>query len=340
MIWHPGVSPILDPPWLLLPQTASEAAEDVDLLFLALLGFSALIVLVVFGLVLVFGIRYRAGSSASRRDPVTRTTPIELTWLGAATVAFLALFLWAARVYFDMEQPPEDAMSIYVVGKQWMWKAEHPSGRREINALHVPVGEPVRLVMTSQDVIHSFYVPAFRVKQDVLPGRFTALWFEATRIGRYPFQCAEYCGADHSLMGGTVTVMSPADYQRWASAASDAEPVPGTPGIGAPLAVRGRGAFFRFGCNSCHLPGASVRAPRLDGIWSNEVRLNNGESVIADEHYIRESILEPNAKISAGYPEPSLMPTYRGQVTEEDLRELIELVRSIEHGWPEEVAPP
>jgi cytochrome c oxidase subunit 2 len=323
---------------LALMETASSVADRVDWLLYALLAMASLIVATVFGLIVFYGVRYRATAKADRSDPVSNTTPIELAWTSATFFGFLGLFFWGAHVYFDIKQPPEHATTVYVVGKQWMWKVYHPEGRQEINSLHVPTGQPVRLVLTSQDVIHSFFVPAFRLKQDAVPGRYTDMWFEVTHPGRYVLKCAEYCGTDHSGMRGEVVALRPHDYQVWASARPERGAVPGTPGTPeGGLAVRGRGAFFQLGCNSCHIPRGSKRAPRLDGIWMQEIRLHNGETVVGDQQYIRESILEPNAKISAGYEEPSLMPTYAGQVTEEQLIELIELIRSLEHGWPEEL---
>ena len=323
------------------PAQASGLARRVDWLLFALLGFSALILLVVFGLMLFFGVRYRARSTASRRGRIRNTTPIEVTWVALATVLFLAQFLWAGKVYFDMRQPPAGAASIYVVGKQWMWKVYHPGGRQEINELHVPIGQPVRLVMTSKDVIHSFYVPALRTKQDLLPDRYSHLWFQVTEPGTYRLKCAEYCGTDHSAMRGFLFAMTPSDYQRWAGAGADRiAPVPGTPGTRlAGLALEGQGEFFRLGCNACHVPGAALRAPRLDGLWRRPVLLKNGQTVTGDEQYIRESLLRPNAKISAGYAEPSLMPTYEGQLDDEQIAELIEFIKSLEYGWPEEFSP-
>jgi cytochrome c oxidase subunit 2 len=217
-----------------------------------------------------------------------------------------------------------------------MWKTYQPNGREEIDALHIPVGVPIKLVMTSQDVIHSFYIPDFRVKQDVLPERYTTMWFTATKPGRYRIRCAQYCGTDHSVMTGWVEAMVPADYQQWLDAAPALEPtVNGTPGTPiAPMATGINGIFSSAGCIACHVPNSSVRAPRLDGIFDRPVRLVNGQTVSGDEQYIRESILFPNAKISAGYPQPSLMPSYNGQLTEPQLRELVSFIKSIRDGWP------
>lgn len=323
----------------LFPRQASRHAAEVDAVYLGLVAFSVFFTLVICLLILYFVARYHAGSSADRRNPITKTVRYEILWVSVPLVFALGLFTWAAKGYIEYAQPPEDARTIYVVGKQWMWKVQHPAGRREINELHVPVGEPIKLVMTSQDVIHDFFVPAFRVKRDVLPDRYTELWFTATEPGVYHLFCAEYCGADHSQMVGRVVAMRPAEFEAWLSPGVEAGAMPGTPGtLGAPMALRGEGAFYSLGCNACHVPDAAVRAPQLGGLFGGQVRLRNDEIVIADEQYIRESILYPNAKIVAGYEAPSLMPTYKGQISEQQLQEVVEYVKSLEHGWPEEVA--
>jgi cytochrome c oxidase subunit 2 len=226
----------------------------------------------------------------------------------------MVMFAWGAKVYVNLERPPADAMVINVVGKQWMWKLQHPEGVREINTLHIPVGRPIKLVMTSQDVIHSFFVPAFRTKQDVLPGRYTTSWFEAKQKGRFHIFCAEYCGTDHSKMIGEVVAMEPAEYQAWlAGTVSDVPP-----------AVAGEKLFYSYNCQTCH----GQRAPTLAGLYNRRVRLADGSTVLADDNYIRESILNPAAKIVAGYP-GSLMPTYQGQLTEDQLLELIAYIKSL-----------
>ena len=332
--------------WLLtiqlVPERITAEARQVDAIFWALVAFSTLIIVLVVGLMLRFAIQYRAGRDVDRTGAVTTSWRLELLWISIPAVIGLGLFAWAADVYLLQDEIPPDARTIYVVPKQWMWKFQHPEGVREIDELHVPAGRPTRLIMTSQDVIHSFYVPALRTKQDILPDRYTALWFEPETPGVYHLFCAEYCGTGHSDMIGRVIVMEPERFAQWLSTASLQEPAPGEPGQpGADLAVQGQGVFYDHGCHACHLPTAAVRAPRLDGIWGDEVRLKGGRSVIADVDYIRESILDPQAKITAGYPEPSLMPTYRGQVTEDDLLALIEFIRDLRDGWPAAaLAPP
>ena len=325
----------------LLPVRAAEGAREVDHVFLALLGLSGFFVLLILILILRFTVKYHAGSQADRANPIAKTWTWEITWIIIPTVITLGVFVWAAVVFFRLTQPPANARMVYVVAKQWMWKFQHPGGPEEINELHLPVGQPVKLLMRSQDVIHSFFVPAFRVKQDVLPGRYTTLWFTPTKVGAYHLFCAQYCGTQHSQMTGQIIVESETDFQRWLSGAAPHGAVPATPGTPAdPLALRGKGIFYRLGCNACHTPYAAVRAPRLDGLLGRETRLNNGQVIIADEEYIRESILQPNAKIVAGYTAPSLMPTYAGQISEQELLELIAFIKSLKEGWPQEESAP
>lgn len=323
----------------LLPPAASEFAQRSDLIFWVVFATCAAIVLLLIVLVVGFSVRYRAAAQVDRTAPPRSHAGLEWTWIIGFTLYGLAVFGWAARTYFDMSTPPAAARTIYVVGKQWMWKVQHASGRREINELHVPIGEPIRLVLRSEDVIHSFYLPAFRVKQDALPTRYTQEWFTPTQVGEYFIFCAEYCGSEHARMRGRVYVMPREQFAAWL-AGGDAGPVPGKPGTPeAPLALRGQGAFYRLGCNACHARGATVVAPRLDGLFGREVHLHNNDTVIADENYIRESILNPDAKLVAGFPAPSLMPTYRGLVRDDEISDLIEFIKSLQQGWPEEAVP-
>jgi cytochrome c oxidase subunit 2 len=231
----------------------------------------------------------------------------------------MVIFGWGASLYYAMQRAPEDALEIYVTGKQWMWKLQHSTGRQEINELHVPLGRKVKLIMTSEDVIHDFFVPAFRVKNDVLPGRYTTLWFEATRPGRYRLFCAEYCGTDHSRMGGWVHVLEPADYQAWLG---------GGPAEGS-LSAAGQQLFEQFACHTCHRADAQGRGPVLDGLYGSTVHLADGRRVTADENYIRESILVPQARIVAGYQAPVLMPSFQGQLSEAQLVQLLAYVKSL-----------
>ena len=296
---------------------ASTVALPVDLLFFAMLGLCAVVAIGVVLAMSIFAVRYRRGSAADRTQAKRESFAIEGTWTVVVLVLFLLLFIWAQVLYYRLGTPPEASLEMFVVAKQWMWKLQHPEGRREINELHVPLGRPVKLVMTSEDVIHSFYVPAFRVKQDVLPGRYTLLWFEATQSGEFPLFCAEYCGTDHSRMGGRIVVMEPARYAEWLAH--------GNPDVD--LAVAGAERFRALGCSGCHGANASVRAPKLDGLFGHPVQLADGRTVIADERYIRDSVLLPQQEVVAGYA--PIMPSYQGQVSEEDLLALLAYVKSL-----------
>lgn len=301
----------------LFPDRASALAERVDSLTLFALAISAFFSLLIAGLIFYFGLKYRR----RREDEVGRTlgratTVLEVTWTIIPLGIVLFLFGWGMDVYFDLSRPPSNAVQYYVVGRQWMWKIQHPDGRSEINELHVPVGQPIKLTMTSEDVIHSFFVPAFRTKMDVVPGRYTTLWFRANKVGTFPLYCTEYCGVEHSRMIGRVIVMDLHEYEAWLSGSQ--------PTMSA--VTSGETIFQARGCASCHRPDTDVRAPRLAGLMGKQVKLQGGALVEADETYIRESILEPRAKVVAGY-EP-VMPTYKGQIGEEELARLITYIAS------------
>lgn len=301
----------------LFPTPASTSAWQVDALYLFLVGVSTVMSLLIAGLLAWFALRYRKGSAADRSGASSGSLKLELVWTLIPLVVVMVMFGWGASVFFHLSRPPDDTMDILVVGKRWMWKLQHLNGRREINELHVPVGRAVRLTMTSEDVIHSFFVPAFRVKADVLPGRYSSVWFRATRPGTYHLFCAEYCGTKHSQMIGSVVVMEPDEFQSWLG---------GDLG-GVPPAQAGERLFANLGCVTCHNAGSGARGPALDGVFGSEVALKSGTKVRADEAYLRESIIEPRAKIVAGF-EP-LMPTFRGLVSEEGVLQLIEYIKSL-----------
>lgn len=304
----------------LLPPSASSMSGRIDTIFLTLSALCGFVALVVAVLIVVFAIRYREGASVDRSAPPARSRAMEIGWIVAPLIVFVGIFLWAGADYADLRRQPADAMPVFVVAKQWMWKLEHEGGRREIGELHVPVGRPVRLVMTSEDVIHSFFVPAFRIKQDVVPGRYTSLWFTATRTGDYHLFCAEYCGSQHATMGGRVVAMAPAEFARWLESGA---PISG-------IAARGFALFRRYGCSGCHDPRSTVHAPDLAGLLGRTVHLADGHSVVADEAYVRDSILLPNRDVVAGF-EP-IMPSFAGQIAEDDLMAIIEYIRSMPRG--------
>lgn len=306
----------------LIPEQASSFAAEVDLLYYSLVAFSLFFVVAIFSLILYFAVRYRRREGPSDHghepEPASRRLVVwEVLWTAIPFVIACGLLVWAVNLYVVQKRPPENALSINVVAKQWMWKIQHPTGQREINELHVPTGRPVKLTLASEDVIHSFFVPAFRVKQDVVPGRLTTLWFEPTRVGEYHLFCAEYCGTDHSGMGGRVVVLDPADYQKWLSGGAASEP---------PLELGAR-LFEQRGCKSCHAAGPSRRGPSLVGLTGSTVTLASGQTVVADADYLRESILDPNAKLVAGFR--PLMPTFRGQLSEAGILGLVAYVESL-----------
>ena len=308
------------PEWMpFIPRNASTLAGEVDLLYLVLVVISAFFVVLIAGLEVYFALKYRRRSPDEVPLPERSATRLEVVWIVIPLLISMSMFGWGASLFFKMYRMPDEAMQIFVVAKQWMWKLQHVSGQREINELHVPVGRKVKLTMTSEDVIHDFFVPAFRIKADVLPGRYTHLWFEATKPGRYHLFCAEYCGTEHSGMIGWVYVMEPADYQDWLSGGASE----------GSLAVSGQKLFQDLACHTCHRPDASGRGAVLNGVYSNPVTLDNGRSVIADDAYLRESILNSQAKIVAGYPRPSIMPTFQGQISEDQLMQLIAYIRSL-----------
>ena len=303
----------------LWPQRASSTAGNVDALFIFLLIVSGLITLLVFSAIVYFAARYRHRKGVLA-EQVEGSIPLELTWTIIPLGVFMVIFAWGAVVYFKSRTPPRDATEVYVVAKQWMWKLEHAEGQREINELHVPVGRDVKLIMTSQDVIHSFFVPAFRMKQDVLPGRYTVLWFRATKAGTYHLFCAQYCGTQHSGMIGSIIVMEPAQYEAWMSGGSN-----------GPLSVSGEKIFAELGCATCHRMDSQGRGPNLQGVFGKPVQLEDGRIVTADENYIRESILDPGAKVVKGFK--PVMPTFQGLVSEEQVNALVAYVKSL--GIPE-----
>jgi cytochrome c oxidase subunit 2 len=314
-----------------MPPPASAFAGHVDTLLWTMTAVTGVVAVGIAILIVAFSLRYRRSRQVNRHpaDPASaaaRNRRLEIAWIGIPLLIFLGFYVWGARLYFDYETAPANPMEIYVVGKQWMWTMEQPNGRREINELHVPRGRPVKLVMTSQDVIHSFYVPALRIKHDVLPGRYDSLWFTATRTGTFHLFCSEYCGTDHARMGGGVVVMEPAAYGQWLQSG----------GTQPSLASQGAQLFRADGCSGCHAGGSSVHAPDLSGLFGSTVPLQGGAFVKVDERYIRDSILQPSAQVAAGYPD--LMPSYAGRVSEEQLLELIEYIKSL-NGTPRSTTP-
>ncbi len=315
----------------LFPEQASTVAGQVDALYFFLVALSAFFSILIAAAVVVFAIRFRRGRERQVVPTWEGLLALELTWTIIPFLIVLVIFGWGARLFITLQTPPEDALQVYVVGKQWMWKVQHVEGRREINELHVPVGRPVKLVLTSEDVIHSFFVPAFRVKQDAVPGRYTSLWFEAEKVGEYHLFCAEYCGSQHSRMIGRVVVMEPAAFQEWLTGSS------GTPGDETSMAAAGHKLFEQLGCATCHQGDSGSRGPSLVGLYDKQVALADGSAVVADDAYLREAILNPQASVVAGYQ--PIMPTFKGLVSEEGLLQLITYIKSLQAAEKPDAAP-
>jgi cytochrome c oxidase subunit II len=299
------------------PPQGSTHAASVDALYLFFIAVTAFFSVLVATLVVVFAVRFRRRAAAEVGAPIHGSLILELTWTFIPLVIAMVMFVWGASLYFQITTPPSNAMEVYVVGKRWMWKAQHVSGQREINELHVPINQPVKLIIGSEDVLHAYWVPAFRMKMDAVPGRTTTMWFEASKPGTYQLFCAEYCGMSHSRMIGTVTAMEPGAFQTWLA---------GGKATGS-MADLGSKAFGELGCATCHIDSAQGRGPSLWGVFGAQVTLATGEKVTVDEAYIRESILNPTAKLVAGYP--PLMPTFQGVVSEEQIAQLTAYIKSL-----------
>ncbi|NLR97260.1 cytochrome c oxidase subunit II [Rhizobium sp. P38BS-XIX] len=304
----------------LWPASISSYSHQVDLLVVC---FTVLIVALsapVFILIIVFAVKYRRGRSANRKHPVNRNVAVEVSWSVIPFLALLGFYVWSTELFAGLHRPPVDALEIDVVAKQWMWKFQHPEGQAEIDELHVPTGQPVKLTMASQDVIHSLFIPALRIKQDVVPGRYTSVWFIADMPGTYRIACSQYCGTNHSEMTGSFVAMSPSDYTKWLGQSSN-DPS---------LVAEGAALFRGRGCSGCHGPASTVHAPSLVGLYGNPVPLQSGEVVIADDEYLRDSILLPQSQIAAGYP--AIMPTFKNTLSEEDVLKIVAYLKSLKPG--------
>jgi cytochrome c oxidase subunit 2 len=314
------------------PEQGSTVAESVDYLYVFLVGLTIFFGVAISAAIFYFAIKYRRRSEDEYPEQIEGSMKLEVLWIVVPFIIVMVIFWWSASVYFKIFRPPSDPLDIYVVGKQWMWKFEHPDGQREINELHVPIGRRIKLTMGTEDVIHSLFVPAFRVKADVVPGRITSVWWEPTKPGRYELYCAEYCGTKHSGMIGWIVVQEPAEYQAWLSGSAS----------GGSLASNGEKIFQTLACNSCHKSDQSGRGPALEGIFGKQQALQNGQTITVDENYIRESILTPRAKVVAGYD--PVMPTFQGLVSEEQLLQLIAYLKSLGQqpggGTPKTILPP
>jgi len=300
----------------IFPAQASTFAADVDKLYFLILAVTSFFAIAVVIFVAVFAIKYQDESGTQVGAPIHGSIPLELAWSFIPFVISIGIFAYATIVYFEIVRPPAETLQIYSTGKRWMWRFQHINGRAEINELHVPKGRPVKITFTSEDVLHDIYIPAFRVKADAIPGRYSEIWFEPSQLGDFHLFCAEYCGTKHSGMIGRVVVMEPRDYQAWLSGSD-----------GQPLAARGQQLFQQLACVTCHLNDGSGRGPSLAGAYGSKVDLANGTGVTADDGYIRESILTPQMKLVSGFQ--PVMPTFQGLVNEEGVMSLIEYIKSL-----------
>jgi len=302
----------------LFPESASSVSGEVNAFFICMLVLCVAVAVAIAVFLIYSAVRYHRKSENELGDQRRYNIPAEVAWTVTPFVLFMGMFGWGAKMYFEIERPPDDAISMYVVGKQWMWKIQHPEGQREINELHIPVGRPVKLTMTSEDVIHSFFVPAFRTKQDVLPGRYTQTWFEATRPGKYHLFCSQYCGTKHSGMIGWVYAMNSADYQRWLTQGA-AE---------GSLASDGEKYFHQFGCANCHYFSRQGRCPDLRNLYMRPVLLTNGQTVTADDTFIRLKLRNPDAQVPWGFS-AGVMPNFTGVVSEDQILALISYIKAL-----------
>ena len=307
-------------PLAIWPEAASPAASSADHLIIAFTIVTLLLTVPIFIGITFFAFKYRAGREVDRTHSENRSNAIELSWMLIPFALTLVFFGWGVFLFARQNNPPADAMQINAIGRQWMWKFQHPGGQAEINDLHVPEGQPVVIRMISQDVIHALYIPALRIQEEVLPDRYTQLWFKADKVGTFHLFCSEYCGTDHSEMGGTLTIMRPADYQKWLTRSSSP----------ATTVAAGEALFASYGCSGCHRANSTVKAPSLVGLYDKPVPMEAGGVVTADDSYLRDKILEPNRNKIAGYKQN--MPTYKGKIAEDDLIRIVAYIKSLGNG--------
>jgi cytochrome c oxidase subunit 2 len=305
------------PGFPIAPERASTIAEGVDQLHYFLTAITLFFTFIIFTLIFYFMVRYRRRSESERPEETHTYLPLEITWTLIPTMLSAVVFVWSSSLYFQNSRAPNASMEIFVIGKQWMWQVQHPEGVREINELHIPLGVPVKLTMTSQDVIHDFYVPAFRVKRDVMPGRYSTMWFQATKPGKFHFFCAQYCGAEHSGMIGWVYVMPASEYAEWLSGGSRGES----------MNAAGERLFTQYGCVTCHVADGTGRGPSLVGAFGKPVKLRDGRTLVADEEFLRRAITTPNSMPLPNYA--PVMPSFQGQLNEEQILQLIAYLKSL-----------
>ncbi|HEY0792250.1 MAG TPA: cytochrome c oxidase subunit II [Chthoniobacterales bacterium] len=307
-----------------LPDQASSLAARVDQFFWAMVAVTGTVLAGIAAVILYFLVKYRRSNPRVDRTLGDRSTlPAEVTWTVLPLFIFVGMFAWGSDLYFQKNQVPRDALEVEVIGKQWMWNIQHPEGKKEINELHVPLGRTVKLIMSSQDVIHDFGLPAFRLKEDVLPGKYTTEWFTPAKTGVFPIFCDQYCGTNHAHMIGQVYVMEPQDYAAWLRTGMNPPPIVQT----------GGGLYRSLGCSGCHENNGVVRAPSLHGLYGQPVPLQDRRVVVADERYLRDSILMPEYEIVASYD--PVMPSYAGRLSEGEIYQLIAYIKSLSEEPPQ-----
>ena len=313
-------------PFPLFPPNASTIASEMDVLFFFIVAVCAFFTILVTALIVVFTVKYKRQHPDAVGANIHGSLALELTWTFIPFVLSMVMFAWGASLFYRLAVPPPDAMEIFVVGKQWMWKVQHPEGVREINEMHVPINRNIRVTIGSEDVLHDYSIPAFRVKMDAVPGKLTTMWFNATTPGTYHIFCAEYCGTKHSGMIGQVIAMTPQDYQAWLGGGRST----GT------AAQNGDRLFTDLACITCHKNESTGRGPSLLGVFGSQVELTDGRKVIADENYLRESIMNSQAKVVKGYQ--GIMPAFQGMVSEENLMQLIAYIKTLKPAAPDAAA--
>jgi cytochrome c oxidase subunit 2 len=301
----------------IFPPRASSVAEGVDQLHYFLTVLTLFFTFIIFTIIFYFMVRYRRRSEDDQPPATVTYMPLEITWTVIPTLLCVVVFAWSSSLYFRNARPPNSSMEIFVIGKQWMWHIQHPEGVREINELHVPLGVPVKITMTSQDVIHDFYIPAFRVKKDAQPGRYTSMWFQATKAGTFHFFCAQYCGQGHAAMIGWIHVMAPEDYSAWLAGGTRGET----------MTQAGERLFTQYGCATCHVPDGTGRGPSLVGQYGKPQKLRDGQALVVDEAFLRKAITQPNSMPIPNYA--PVMPSFQGQLNEEQILQLIAYVKSL-----------
>ncbi len=305
-----------DYPLALWPAAASASATETDYLILSFTILTLVLVVPIFVGITWFAVRYRDGTNANRLHTTSRDRILELGWMIIPFLLTLFFFFWGMRQFIEHKNPPPNSTRIEAIGRQWMWKFQHPGGQAEINDLHVPTGSPIEINMISQDVIHSLYIPALRIQMETLPGRYTQLAFTADRPGTYRILCSEFCGTEHSSMVGLLTVMTPGNYADWLAKSGSSEG----------LAAAGKRLFSSYGCSGCHQGEGTVRAPSLAGLYGKPVPLEAGGAVVADASYLRDKILNPNNNKIAGYKQ--VMPSFNGVIPEDDLTKLVAFIEN------------